>query len=616
LSAQRDNAAGTIILAAAWFGLVTGLVEGAALLNFQNWDWLNWSMRRVAVAQPILWVSPAVDLVLFLAVASLLAILATLLPRLPWRQIGVFVYGWLMFTLWGLVSGRISAEGALMLALGLSAMLVRWYRKHEEATLRFWRRTLPVAAAALLVLVAVVEGGSALEERRKLAALPSAPAGQPNVLILVVDTLRADHLSLHGYSRQTSPALDALAKQGVVFDQAFATSSWTLPSHASLLTGTYPFQHGAEVLLFEKPLPTLTSVLFNRGYRTGAFSANLVYFTRKNGFAAGFTRFEDFFETPIDGFQRTVFGRRLFDHLLNRASEGNPPWRRGAKSMIGSLLEWVRADEARPFFAIVNCFDIHDPYLPPQPWRGKFSTHESPGGKINSLGGQGDPRLTPEELQRERDAYDGGIAYVDDQFGKLFAALESANLLANTIVIVTSDHGESFGERGYYHHRNDLYPEVIRVPLILHWPKQVPAGTRITQAVSIASIPATVMDLLGAEAPASFRVPSLVRLWREPASAEQWPWPLAELAHMPFRGIEKTPAFKGAMKSLISPQWQYIVHETLGEEIYNRQGDPGRMNNLAATEEGKKLAAEFAAKLEAMLGRKFPSGETKAEKQD
>src|SRR5207253_2942347 len=235
--------------------------------------------------------------------------------------------------------------------------VTRWFQTRQHAAPAFFRRTLPrVAAVAVLSLVAI-EGTLWTREQLAERRLVKPPEGTPNVLVVVVDTLRADHASLYGYERLTTPNLDGIARQGVLFENDIAASSWTLPSHASLLTGRYPHEHLAED---ENPLdrryPTLPEVLQRRGYRTGGFSANMYYFSRRAGFARGFIRFEDYFYSVGDMFFRTIWGR-----ILNRYAPDSPrfdelPIRKRAAEVNRELFHWIDADRNRPFFAFINYF--------------------------------------------------------------------------------------------------------------------------------------------------------------------------------------------------------------------------------------------------------------------
>lgn len=602
--------AGTVLLFAGWAGLVCGLVEGSGLLALQHLGWLNWNMAQVAVSIEIIWIATLLDSLLFLLVGLLCAAVVRLLPRLLPLAIGVLAF--LLFFDWLALSGRIRHSGALMLGLGLAVVFVRWYVAHRDAADRFWRRSLPWVAALALLSVVGIEGGKWVVEKRATASLPSTPASAPNVLFIVVDTLRADHLTSYGYSRATSPRMDALAREGVLFENAIATSAWTLPSHASMLTGRYTYEHGKVPRPGVGNFPTLAEAFRDRGYRTGAFSANTFFFTRGQGFARGFLRFEDYFHSWADRAARTLYGRKIALYVLQRLGYEDIPGRKLAADVTGAALDWIGGDE-RPFFAFLNYFDAHDPYLPPQPWRGKFSSKTAPGGVVNSFLLRYYPKLSPAQLQEEIDAYDGAIAYVDNEIGKLLDELARRGRDRNTIVVITSDHGEMFGEHGLLLHRNCLYRQAIHVPLVLRWPDRVPSGTRVAQPVSIASLPATLAELAGHGPASPFPGPSLAALWQPSKPPSDWPDPLAELEKFPFEPVKRDPAYHGAMKSLVSPDWHYIEHEKFGQELFHWRDDPKQSNNLAASPDGKPVAGGFAQQLKWRLAESRPAA---AKRQD
>jgi arylsulfatase A-like enzyme len=584
---------------AAWFGLVAGLVEGAGLLSFQKLGWLNWMVAQVGVWHEILWISPAFDLLLFVVIGLLLAPILRLTPE-NWRlPASVFTFSFLMFLDWVLLTGRIRQVAALPLAAGLAAVAMRRVKRNEVGALRFFRRTLPVLAGITLLLLVGLEGGRRLNERAQTAKLPAAPAGTPNILVILVDTLRADHLSTYGYGRSTSPHIDDLAKQGTLFERAFAASSWTLPSHASLLTGRYPHEHGAVNQKYDGQFFTIGEALRERGYRTAAFSANVYFFTRRDGFGQGFLHFEDFFHNAEDRALRTVYGRKFYQYVVERITREDFPTRKSADDVNRALLGWLEGSAGRPFFAFLNYFDTHDPYLPPAEYWKRFSKLERPPGHINEWAGRIRPKLTPVELQAEIDAYDASIAYVDEQIGRLMAELKRRGLSDNTLVVVTSDHGESLGEHGLFTHRNALYRELIQVPLIFLWPGQVPAGVRVRTPVTNVALPSTLEDLIGGRR-SGFPGASLAAFWRVPDALPDVPDPLSELSQMPFEPMKPAPAYYGAMQSLVSPEWHYIHNDKLGAELFRWEQDPAESENLASTPDGQRITEEFAVKLKAL----------------
>jgi arylsulfatase A-like enzyme len=265
-------------------------------------------------------------------------------------------------------------------------------------------------------------------------------------------------------------------------------------------------------------------------------------------------------------------------------------------------LRWIEGDRDRPFFAFLNYFDVHAPYIPPQPYRGQFSEEEEPGGRISTDWDMDHiyVPLTPEQLQGEIDAYDGAIAYVDAEIARLLGELQARELAQDTLVIVTSDHGESFGEHGLLEHHNSLYREVIHVPLIFWWPGHVPEGARIATPVTNAALPATLLDLLGESDQTTFPGPSLAQLWQEPSPNPDWPDPLAEVGQVDWVPAQHLPR-DGAMKAVISGQSHYVTHEQRGEELYDWQSDPEELNDLSQVPEYQPVVDQFRAYLETLV---------------
>ena len=605
-AAEQRNANWNLLLLAAWFGLTVGLVEGAGLFVFQQMGWLKGHMEKLGVWVDIFWIAPVFDLLLFGVVGVAVMVAGRMFSRLPVLRLGVFLFAFLAFFDWLALVGRIRHRGMLVLALGLAVVFTRWFSRNQAQVLRFLHRSLPWLAAATVLMGVSIPGGLWLKERRAIASLPASAPGSPNILVVLVDTLRADHLSVYGYDRRTSPNLDRLAREGVLFENAFATSSWSLPSHASLLTGRYPYEQGADGMMLNDRYLTLGEALHARGYRTAAFSANHYQFTRRQGFGRGFIHFEDFFHSFGDMATRTVYGRKVEEFVLRRLSSEEIPARKRAADVNRSLLRWIERDPHKPFFAFLNYFDVHGPFVAPEPFRSKFSRQGNKSGeKIAFMSSRKAP--TPKQLEAQVSGYDGSIAYVDYHFGLLIAELQRRGLAHSTLVVVTSDHGESFGEHGLYGHSIALYRELIRVPLLFWMPGTIPAGVRLAQPVSQASLPATLVDLIGERGQALFPGPSLALLWQAPEAHPNWPYPLAELSHRPYVH-KRNPAYHGASKSLVTPQWHYIAHEKFGVELYDWVKDPGELNNLADTPEGQRIASDFATYLESLLGQAHEQG--------
>jgi arylsulfatase A-like enzyme len=593
----------SLLLVGVWFGVGTGLLEGAGLLLFQRINWERWG-PTIHVSKDILWISPAVDLLFFLSLALFLGLIAQFQPRLPAMRIAIFLFTFLAAYDWLTLTERLHHRACQLLALGVAVALDRWLRKHGARATHFWRRTTPWLIAAMVLVFAGIQTGRWLRERNSVANLPPAAADAPNILVIVVDTLRADHLSSYGYGRPTTPAIDRLAKEGVVLWNAISTCSWTLPSHASLLTGRSPFEHGMQAV---QPMPwlgwgrtglrghpTLGEALQQMGYRTGAFSANLTYFTENVGLGRGFLHFEDYFHSPTDGLMRTLYAREFANAYLHRTEKS---WvtrvfrSLGVFNLLGHLkradavdrqvTQWMGRDQQHPFLAFLNYIDVHEAYgLPASDPRPAWNNH----GRI--------------------DEYDTALYYVDDQIGRLMQELERRGLAKNTLVIFTSDHGEGLGQHHLQTHGRTLYWEQIHVPLVIWYPGRVPAGVRVDRPVSNAAIPATIMALLGARERNVFPGPDLSQLWNTPEQATDWPDVLSELAqdvHPPE--IERSAdnyiptATTGAMQSLVTPQWHFIVHQELGPQIFDWTHDAAEGTDLIHTPEGAAAAHDLAAHL-------------------
>jgi arylsulfatase A-like enzyme len=553
-------------------GLPAGMLEGVAHMVLQHFGVLD------NVWYQIIWIAAITN---GLAVGALGLVLALGLRRSKRLSLALnFSALLVMFAaslpLLALVLKQwLRGYAIVIVTLALSVGFARWFRNRQERVLRSFRAGVPWISGLVLLTFMGIQGGFWLRERIDTARLPLAEAGAPDVLIIVIDALRSDHLSAYGYPRATSPNLDRLASEGVLFEHAFSAASYTLPSHASILTGLFPYQHGVEWGTSKRQAtatyPTLPLTLQERGYRTGAFSGNTFWFTREHGFGRGFLHFEDFFHSLLDMVSRTAYGRMFYRIIAWRLGWEDIPARKHADETNRAVLHWLARDRNRPFFVIINYMDVHDPYLPPQPYRSRFSTERNPGGLLNWDLHVPDS-LTPGQLQSEIAAYDGAIAYTDDQIGKLLTALRERSSTRDLLLVVTSDHGEEFAEHGGFLHGEHLYREVIQVPLILWRPGRIPRDRRISRPVSNAEIPATIMALLGDSA-ASFPGPPLQRLWESPSDSLDWPFPLSELRRRPWAPKRARVRF-GSLRSLVSPTLHYILSDSLGAQLYDWVADP------------------------------------------
>ncbi len=466
------------------------------------------------------------------------------------------------------------------------------FLRYRRGIKRLQRRTLPLMLGCSLVGGLAILGGEYTGEQRALARLPNPAPESPNVLVVIVDTLRADHLSTYGYSRATSPYLTRLAEQGVLFENAVASSSWTLPTHASMLTGRPVHEHRAdrETESLDGRYPTIGDAFQAHGYATAAFSANTALFSRATGLGRGFLHFEDYLQSFGAAAEETFFGERIEVHCYRLGICRDIPGRLSARDINIHALRWIERTR-RPFLVFLNYLDVHSPYEPPEtPARG-FHTRR-PGKRV-WLDWQ--PELTPEQLQGEVDAYDSGIAYVDEQIGNLMEQLAERGLEKNTLVVVVSDHGEGFDEHGLLTHGNSLYRELIHVPLLFRWPGKLPEGVRIGTPVSTTWLPATLLQLATGRAEGEIPGPSLAPLWQIGARPEDFPDPVSELSRVDFLPPNKHNY--GPMESVTTAEWHYVLGAGTHEELYRYQEDAKEAHDSAGTPEGKAICKKLAQEL-------------------
>jgi len=583
-----------------WLGMATGLTEGFLFLLLQEMGWLTWARQVRPVDVNILWASTLVNTLGFGILGLFWVLPLKAFPRLPWNALTTGAFGSLASFLLLLVSGHLRESGAAMLGIGLGVAAARMIVANPKAQVSFFRKSLlPLALAAALVCGASY-AWQRVWEAIQVAQLPAPPQKAPNILLIVLDTLRADRIGAYGYSRPTTPFLDRLAKESVLFEAAFANSSWTLPSHASMFTGRLPSEHGAVLLPEELPFPTIAEVLASKGYATAGFASNNGVLSNAFGLAKGFQRWDNMFFSFFDSASRTMLVRRFRRYLLRGLAIHPHLDHMGAPEIEDGFLKWLDNRPPRPFFAFLNYMETHARYTPPHEYAKRFSSQPEritpPGDPLFfsewKFQGQEDKR------QLMNDAYDAVLAYLDAQLEHLFAELARRGLDQNLILIITSDHGESLGERGLYDHRNSLYLEQIRVPLVIRAPGRTPPGARVASAVGLRRLPVTILDLAGLQNDV-FPTRSLAELW----SRREYPSEtsaIAELSGDSWPGVDKRwPIHQGWVKSLVRGQWHLLLQENGKVELFNWKEDPLEVDNLAEDPAHKSVAGELGAALEA-----------------
>jgi arylsulfatase A-like enzyme len=403
-----------------------------------------------------------------------------------------------------------------------------------------------------------------------LAALAcSPPAQRPSgVLLIVVDTLRADHLGLYGYARPTSPAIDARAARGAVFERAFASSPWTLPSFASLYTGRQPGAHGAGTRIGGGPrpdyapipaaLPMLSERLRDNGFLTGALVAN-PFLHPVFGTARGFEQYAYLFRSHLD----TPHAGALVDHALR----------------------WLSERGEQPFFLMLHLMDPHMPYDPPEGARGRFTTGQRSYMKLPfNLPGNTVPEwLLASEGDRAfvSAAYDEEILGVDQALARLFEALDRDPRFERLLVVLTSDHGEELFDHGGFEHGHALHQELLRIPLIV-WAKGV-RPARIATPVSHVDLLPTLLDALGLPLPGDLDGVSL--------------WPLLQGGEPPAETrllVAERMLYGPERRALVRWPWKSIATDGAPAQLYDLAHDPGEASDLSASRPDQ-LAALRAA---------------------
>jgi arylsulfatase A-like enzyme len=507
-----------LLAVSACIGLAGGLAEVLVL------GLLKLGLGRILWLGPhVVWMTPTMSATVALLAGGLPAVaLGRRYPRAALViaiLVPAVISGWASLVL---IPG-LQRIAAMLLAVGVAVQLSRYALKHPDRFLRPAPRLLTVLGLMVMVLGAAVVGREWWTERARIGRLPAPDPAAPNVLLIVMDTQRAASMSLHGYARPTSPRLDRFAQSGVVFDRAIAPSSWTLPAHATMFTGRYPHQLSAS---WREPLdtlhPTLAEKLTERGFLTGGFVANGFYCGFEYGLDRGFLHYEDYEPSLEEWLISSSVGRQLGKSATIRRMLGayDIIARPVADRLNARFLRWIDRDPGRPFFAFLNYFDVHHAYLPPAPYDDLYGTKaDRPfasftfGHRFSGIPRDGWDKLTPRQGRAEQDAYDGAVAYLDNRLGMLFEELERRGVLDRTLVIVTSDHGEQFGEHGLFDHGNSVYIQAIHVPLIMRLPGQVPAGVRVAEPVTLRDLPATILGLTGAPDP-SIPGMSLAELWQ------------------------------------------------------------------------------------------------------
>ncbi len=433
-------------------------------------------------------------------------------------------------------------------------------KRRKKGSGRKSRKIIFSACLSLLALCAVWF----LRPAQKIAA------GAPNIIIICLDTLRADHLGCYGYRRDTTPNIDRLAAQGILFERTLSQSPWTLPAHVSLFTSLYPSRHGVHRhdLSISKREKLLASLLSRAGYATAGL-VDVFLVSRKYGFQRGFDVFRD---------------------------EGE---NKGAAVMVDQAIEWLGSGRAdKPFFLFLHLYDPHSAYKAPVPfygrWSGRYESDFEPDTEELFEVRNKRRELSSTELAYTIARYDEEVAYADSQLGRFFDCLRERGLYEDTVIAFLSDHGEEFLDHGGMLHGVSLYDELVLVPLVLRLPRGRLAGRRIAEQVQLIDVAPTLMELAGLAPPRSFQGISLVPYLEGGTRLKDYGG-FSEADHMgPGHNVKRC---------LRTNNYKYYYDiRTKTAQLFDLRRDPGERVDLVSSR------AQVAAVMQGKLFRWMESG--------
>ena len=483
--------------------------------------------------------------------------------------------------------GPVAAAVQLGALLGLVVLAVLVWRAFRGADARRGPLTRPLVAGVAVVLLAVASGGAM---RLRAAPAPpaqpaaaAAPAGAPNVVLFMIDTLRADHLGCYGYHAIETPHIDALARDGTRYANAFSQASWTRPSVATILTGLYPSSHGAihKADILPNRIDTLAEVLQRGGYHTVGF-ANNANVSQAFNFQQGFDEYhylapDFFFHADEPAAQLALYSvlrlvrERFLARYVNVHNYYQP-----AETVTAEVRHWLdgRGRDPRPFFLFVHYMDAHDPYME-HPFNGVGYARVA------------NPNPPPAMVEKLRQTYDGSITYLDTHLGALLDDLRARGQYDHTLVVLTADHGEEFQEHGGWWHGTTLYDEQVHVPLLVKPPGAAGSARVVEEMATSLDIAPTVL------AAASLKAPEAMQGHALPLDGGAAPGRQSVFAEEDLEG--------NVLQAVRTPQWKLITANPgnprglAPEELYELARDPGEHRDVTrtATAEAEMMRAEL-----------------------
>ncbi|MFN8581580.1 MAG: sulfatase [Gemmatimonadaceae bacterium] len=486
---------------------------------------------------------------------------------------------------------RLAPWALAIVAVGVGAAVAGQAERYPLASRRLGRATALVLAVGACLIALGVNVRRVLRERQALAGVGAAPSA-PNIVVAVLDAVRAEDMGVYGGPVPNTPFFTRAAAQCLTFDHAIAPASWTLPSHASMFTGRWASELTADwAVPLGVGIPVVAEALGARGYATGAAVGNYLYTYYEFGLSRGFAHYDDYGISLSESAMRNVVGDHLARGWNAVAHDFVVPGRKPAERVRTDAMRWVDHVGHRPFFLFLNLYDAHDPYAPPAPWRHAFGP-EPPTRALGTLEQHPDSVA----IAGLRTAYQGSIAYLDAQLDSLVSGLRQRGLLEHTLLIITADHGEEFFEHGRLQHGNTLYYPSIHVPLMVCPPQgAVAGGRRVAEPVSLRDLAATDVELSGDSGKAPLPGHSLVGYWRS--------------GSLPCRSkaisfVRRTPGadqwYRGnaaSLTSLVEGRFHYIRTDRGGEELFDIANDPFERQDLVAKPDMDSVLARVRTSL-------------------
>ncbi|RJP72343.1 MAG: hypothetical protein C4532_06215 [Candidatus Abyssobacteria bacterium SURF_17] len=501
-------------------------------------------------------------------------------------------------------ASRASLVANAVLIAGWTGAIVLVYLSYGKETTGGRRGRAGVLILIVVLFVSFLNGFftpySRFKSRPLTRALPEGSGMDPksiSVILVVLDTVRADHLSAYGYSRETTPNISALVNDSLLYRHAVSTSSTTLPAHASLFTGLLPTEHGADFVQQGKqgigredsdriphtmpasPLSesatTLAEVLAGKAYSCGAIAANCAYLWRGFQLDQGFHHYDDSRGVYIP--LQPLFDVRDIPAMRRRSEHKFLPYR-DATVVTNECIDWLKDQSRSPFFLFVNYMDAHAPYAAPPRFREAFAQGlekaSPPARGVETSVMRGKRSLPPEAYNHLSNEYDAELLFLDSELGRLMNWLKDNDLFDGTLIVITSDHGESLGEHMFLGHTNCLYEQEIFVPLLVKFPHADRAGRIEERTVSLAEVPNIILNCLNL-----------------PPFSGLSPYPIAELLRNQDRVSQYGARFDRDLRAVYEGNFKYI-YKSVGEtEVYDLRKDPAELVNVAS------IRAEATGKL-------------------